>query len=150
MNRYKESMSSLHCNSFLFVKNSSELKRLSNHVSVTLVRAARSGRSSLPSPPQGALRPCAPNHHHQPLTLFILIGTQPTTMLSTRRGLSLDSKINLIIGVLTIVIGTLSAILAWATWRLTSFRRVHNYGMSAIYREPEAICLIDGFYSGFS
>jgi hypothetical protein len=39
------------------------------------------------------------------------------------RGLSTDNKVNVIIGVLTIVIGILSAILAWATLRLTGDRR---------------------------
>jgi hypothetical protein len=39
------------------------------------------------------------------------------------RGLSADNKVNIIIGVLIIVIGILSAVLAWATWRLTRDRR---------------------------
>ena len=42
------------------------------------------------------------------------------------RGLSADNKVNIIIGVLTIVIGILSAILAWATWRLTWDRRLRH------------------------
>lgn len=41
----------------------------------------------------------------------------------TTRDLSTDNKINIIIGVLTIVIGILSAMLAWSTWRLTKERR---------------------------
>ena len=44
------------------------------------------------------------------------------------RGLSTDSDINIIIGALTIVIGILSAILAWATWRLTHDRRRRRHG----------------------
>ncbi|CZR55292.1 uncharacterized protein PAC_05179 [Phialocephala subalpina] len=35
------------------------------------------------------------------------------------RGLSLDNRINLIIGILTIIIAVLSTLLAWATWRLS-------------------------------
>jgi hypothetical protein len=42
------------------------------------------------------------------------------------RGLPLDTKVNLIIGALTIVIGILSTILAWATWRLTRDRRLRR------------------------
>ncbi|PMD42635.1 hypothetical protein L207DRAFT_510866 [Hyaloscypha variabilis F] len=39
------------------------------------------------------------------------------------RGLSTDTKINLIIGIFTIVTGILSTLLAWAMWRLTRDRR---------------------------
>jgi hypothetical protein len=39
------------------------------------------------------------------------------------RSLSPDTKINLIIGILTILIGILSSMPAWATWRLTGNRR---------------------------
>lgn len=42
------------------------------------------------------------------------------------RGLPLDTKVNLIIGALTIVIGILSTILAWATWRLTRDRHLRR------------------------
>ncbi|TVY19214.1 hypothetical protein LARI1_G001761 [Lachnellula arida] len=50
----------------------------------------------------------------------------PSTIL-TPRTLSTDNTINLIIGVLTIAVGILSTILAWAMWRLTSDgrRRLH-------------------------
>ena len=45
------------------------------------------------------------------------------------QGLSADNEVNIIIGVLTIAIGILSAILAWATWKLTRDRRHrHFYG----------------------
>ncbi|TVY78385.1 hypothetical protein LSUE1_G006623 [Lachnellula suecica] len=48
----------------------------------------------------------------------------PTTLPTiTKRALSTDNKINIIIGILTLVIGILSVILAWAMWRLTSDRR---------------------------
>ncbi|KAF8865315.1 hypothetical protein BDZ45DRAFT_796630 [Acephala macrosclerotiorum] len=47
------------------------------------------------------------------------------------RGLSIDNRINIIIGVLTIVIGILSTILAWATWRLTHDRHVCHARHSA-------------------
>ncbi|KAN0101689.1 hypothetical protein V8E51_012199 [Hyaloscypha variabilis] len=43
------------------------------------------------------------------------------------RGLSTDTKINLIIGIFTIVTGILSTLLAWAMWRLTRDRR-HRHG----------------------
>ncbi|KAE8447477.1 hypothetical protein EG329_010750 [Mollisiaceae sp. DMI_Dod_QoI] len=46
------------------------------------------------------------------------------------RGLSADNKINIIIGVLTIVIGILSAVLTWVTWRLTKDRRRHSLPLS--------------------
>ncbi|PMD16674.1 hypothetical protein NA56DRAFT_708568 [Hyaloscypha hepaticicola] len=39
------------------------------------------------------------------------------------RSLSADTKINLILGVFTIVTGVLSTLLAWALWRLTRDRR---------------------------
>lgn len=42
------------------------------------------------------------------------------------RGVPLDTRVNLIIGALTIAIGILSTILAWATWRLTRDRRVRR------------------------
>lgn len=45
------------------------------------------------------------------------------------RGLSQDGTINVTISVLTILIAILSAILAWATWRLTR-RRGHRHRQS--------------------
>jgi len=42
--------------------------------------------------------------------------------------LSADTKINIIIGVLTIVTGVLSTLLAWAMWKLTrEARRRHGH-----------------------
>lgn len=38
----------------------------------------------------------------------------------TTRALSPDTTINLIIGILTLAVGLLSAILAWAMWRVSS------------------------------
>lgn len=46
----------------------------------------------------------------------------PSTQLLPRAILA-DNKINVIIGVMTIVISVLSATLGWATWRLTNDRR---------------------------
>lgn len=40
-----------------------------------------------------------------------------------KRALSPDNKINITIGTLSIVIGFLSVVLAWATWKLTRDRR---------------------------
>lgn len=51
---------------------------------------------------------------------YLIMSSSPIIL---ARGLSEDNKINLIIGILTIVIGILSSILAWATWRLTGDRR---------------------------
>jgi F0F1-type ATP synthase delta subunit len=39
------------------------------------------------------------------------------------RDLSTSDKINLIIGILTTIIGVLSVVLAWVMWRLTNDRR---------------------------
>ncbi|KAH9221534.1 hypothetical protein DL95DRAFT_402880 [Leptodontidium sp. 2 PMI_412] len=39
------------------------------------------------------------------------------------RGLSTDSKINVIIGVLAVVVAIVSAMTAWSTWRLSRRRR---------------------------
>ncbi|KAN0101690.1 hypothetical protein V8E51_012200 [Hyaloscypha variabilis] len=39
------------------------------------------------------------------------------------RSLTADTKINLILGIFTIVTGILSTLLAWAMWRLTRDRR---------------------------
>jgi hypothetical protein len=63
------------------------------------------------------------------LAYLNILDAQPKTLLS--RGLSLDNRINLIIGVLTIVVGILSTILAWAMWRLTDDRRrrLHSRSM---------------------
>ncbi|KAH8779323.1 hypothetical protein BGZ57DRAFT_889700 [Hyaloscypha finlandica] len=41
--------------------------------------------------------------------------------------LTTDTKVNLIIGIFTIVTGILSTLLAWAMWRLTRDRR-HRHG----------------------
>ena len=38
---------------------------------------------------------------------------------TSRSGLSIDTKVNLIIGVFTIITGVLSTQLAWAMWKLT-------------------------------
>jgi hypothetical protein len=46
---------------------------------------------------------------------------------ATASSLSIDTKVNLIIGIFTIVTGILSTLLAWAMWRLTRDRR-HRYG----------------------
>jgi hypothetical protein len=54
----------------------------------------------------------------------ILIDSKSIPLLA--RSLPLDTKVNLIIGALTIVIGILSTILAWATWRLTRDRRLRR------------------------
>ncbi|KAH8789897.1 hypothetical protein F5882DRAFT_401846 [Hyaloscypha sp. PMI_1271] len=45
------------------------------------------------------------------------------------RSISADTKVNLIIGIFTIVTGVLSTLLAWAMWKLTragSRRRAHE------------------------
>jgi len=42
---------------------------------------------------------------------------------ATASSLSIDTKVNLIIGIFTIVTGILSTLLAWAMWRLTRDRR---------------------------
>jgi len=42
---------------------------------------------------------------------------------ATASSLSTDTKVNLIIGIFTIVTGILSTLLAWAVWRLTRDRR---------------------------
>ncbi|KAH8779321.1 hypothetical protein BGZ57DRAFT_889691 [Hyaloscypha finlandica] len=56
-----------------------------------------------------------------------LSGPLPTTSPSVEdipsRSLSTDTKVNLIIGIFTIVIGALSTLFAWAMWRLTEDRR---------------------------
>ncbi|KAH8596688.1 hypothetical protein B0O99DRAFT_685683 [Bisporella sp. PMI_857] len=49
------------------------------------------------------------------------------THLLLARGLSQDNKINIILGVFSTTTGILSALLAWATWRLTRDRR-HRHG----------------------
>ncbi|KAE8451059.1 hypothetical protein EG329_004731 [Mollisiaceae sp. DMI_Dod_QoI] len=61
--------------------------------------------------------------------------------LLAKRGLSLDTRVNLIIGILTIVIGILSAILAWATWRLTDDRQRRRSTRHRQSPEPESIPL---------
>ncbi|KAH9220581.1 hypothetical protein DL95DRAFT_383073 [Leptodontidium sp. 2 PMI_412] len=59
------------------------------------------------------------------------LSTLPTpTIHILPRGISADNKINIIIGVLTIVIGILSSMLAWSTWRLTRDRRRRHGHMS--------------------
>ena len=54
--------------------------------------------------------------------------TLPAAGVVHKASLSTDNKINIIIGVLTVVIGILSAIIAWATWRLSQAhcRRIHE------------------------
>ncbi|TVY59525.1 hypothetical protein LCER1_G000145 [Lachnellula cervina] len=63
----------------------------------------------------------------------LLINPAAPSTLLTPRTLSTDNTINLIIGVLTIAVGILSTILAWAMWRLTSDgrRRVHLRSQSS-------------------
>ncbi|TVY49809.1 hypothetical protein LOCC1_G000436, partial [Lachnellula occidentalis] len=62
---------------------------------------------------------------HRILSLADL--NRPTAPTITPRTLSTSNIINIIIGVLSIAIGILSSILAWAMWRLTSDgrRRMH-------------------------
>lgn len=55
------------------------------------------------------------------------------------RGLSVDNRINLIIGTLTIMIAVLSTLLAWATWRLTSDRRHRHTHHGSEYPRPTII-----------
>jgi hypothetical protein len=52
---------------------------------------------------------------------------------SSPRSLSTDTKINLIIGVFTIVTGILSLLLGWAMWRISlDRRRRHGHGHESI------------------
>lgn len=52
-----------------------------------------------------------------------------SAFLNTTRGLTVDTRINLIIGVFTIAIGILGCVLAWATWRLSGHRRLRRHGI---------------------
>jgi hypothetical protein len=67
----------------------------------------------------------ATSHGRSPLVVRDLFAHIHTVL---ARGLSTDSDINIIIGALTIVIAILSAILAWATWRLTRDGRRRRHG----------------------
>jgi len=61
------------------------------------------------------------------------------------RGISQDNKINIIIGVLTIMIGILSSILAWSTWKLTRDRR-RRLGNMSRYTTFLKFALIESSY----
>jgi len=66
---------------------------------------------------------CA-NHHHTAWPSHSLVDPSATAS----PNLSTDTKVNLIIGIFTIVTGILSTLLAWAMWRLTRDRRHrHSY-----------------------
>ena len=75
--------------------------------------------------PIESIEQMATSHSRSPFVLRDLLAHIHTLL---ARGLSTDSDINIIIGALTIVIGILSAILAWATWRLTRDRRRQRHG----------------------
>lgn len=63
------------------------------------------------------------NHNHSASTSIMSPLAHSINPRIYPRTLSPDTKINLIIGILAITIGILSAILAWPTWRLTRDRR---------------------------
>ncbi|CAG8956855.1 hypothetical protein HYFRA_00012310 [Hymenoscyphus fraxineus] len=46
-----------------------------------------------------------------------------STAKGTAQGISTETKVNIIIGVLTVLLALLSTLLAWATFRLTRYRR---------------------------
>ncbi|KUJ24330.1 uncharacterized protein LY89DRAFT_18597 [Mollisia scopiformis] len=60
---------------------------------------------------------------HSSISRLLCQQSNSTPLMFSKRNLSIDNRINLIIGILSVVIGILSAILAWATWRLTDDRR---------------------------
>lgn len=73
--------------------------------------------------------------NHEDSSISIAMSASPPILRASSnyilpRGISQDNKINIIIGVLTIMIGILSSILAWSTWKLTRDRRRRLGNMS--------------------